>query len=279
MSGRQELTDRKALARNRMRGRGTLLHELAIDDIQERLGLVNRAFTAPAIVTPRPRIWSKAFPGARIVADTPVLELQPQAHDLLIHAVSLHWADDPLGQLIQARAALKPDGLFLAVFPGGRSLHELRASLAEAELEIRGGISPRVLPMADIRDLGALLQHAGFALPVVDSTPITLRHESPLALMHDLRANGEANALAQRDRHFTRRAVLVRTMEIYAENFGVAEGIPATLELMTLTAWAPGPDQPRPLRPGSAEARLADALGTQEHRLSGKPHGDGPEDG
>ena len=262
MSGRPELTDRRALARNRSRGRGPLLHELALDEIQERLGMVNRAFTAPAVVSPRAEIWANAFPGARIVADTPILDLAPGAHDLLIHAAALHWADDPLGQLIQARAALRPDGLFLAVFPGGRSLHELRASLAEAELEVSGGLSPRVLPMADIRDLGALLQQAGFALPVVDSTTITLRHETPLALMRDLRAMGEGNALAQRLRRFTRRAVILRAAEIYAGNFGDDTGVPATLELMTLTAWAPGPGQPRPLRPGSADARLADVLGS-----------------
>ncbi|EAQ04023.1 hypothetical protein OB2597_12286 [Pseudooceanicola batsensis HTCC2597] len=261
------LTDRTALHRNRARAQeGSLfLHDMAREDIQDRLSMVNRAFTAPAVVTGHPGKW-RDFPGpeARIVPDTDVLDLGTGAHDLVIHAMSLHWADDPLGQIIQCRRALKPDGLFLAILPGGQTLTELRAALGQAESEVTGGLSPRVAPMAEIRDLGALLQRAGLALPVADGHPFTVTYATPMHLMRELRAMGEANALQNRLRRPTRPAVLLRAAEIYARSFGRDDRIPATVDLITLTGWAPDESQQKPLRPGSASQRLADALNARE---------------
>lgn len=254
------LTDRPALARNRARVDPTALylHEEAILEVQERLALVNRRFTAPAIVTPFADLWQNFLPDARIVADDEVLDLQPEAHDLVIHALSLHWADDPVGQLVQCRRALKPDGLLIALTFGGQTLADLRAALAEAEAQVTGGLSPRVLPMAEIRDLGALLQRAGFALPVADSFNRRVSHRDGLHLMRDLRAMGEGNALAGRLRHFTRRDVLLRAASALPTD---AEGrVVSDFEVICLTGWAPHESQQKPLRPGSAMARLEDAL-------------------
>lgn len=265
------LTDRAALARNRARAArapADFLHAEAIAEVQERLAEVNRRFTAPAVVTGWPSLWAPAFPGARVVADAELLDLAPGAHDLVIHALALHWADDPLGQIIQCARALLPDGLLLAVLFGGQTLAGLRACLAEAEAAATGGLSPRVLPMADVRDLGGLLQRAGLALPVADVRTVTVTHPSPRALLRDLRAMGEGNALAGRLRRFTRRAVIEGAERLYAARFGTADGRVATrVDLMFLTGWAPAPGQPKPLRPGSAAARLADALGTAERPL------------
>jgi len=211
-----------------------------------------------------PAVW----PDSPAVADDEVLALHEGAHDLVVHAMALHWANDPVGQLVQCRRALQPDGLFLGLLPGGQTLHELRAALAEAEAEVTGGLSPRVLPMGEIRDLGALLQRAGFALPVADSFTKTVLYRDALHLMADLRAMGEANALAARLRHPTRRAVLLRAAGIYAERFGRPDGrIPATFEIICLTGWAPHDSQQKPLRPGSAAARLAEALNAAERPL------------
>ncbi len=179
--------------------------------------------------------------------------------------MALQWADDPVGQLVQARRALRPDGLFLAVFPGGQTLSELRAALAEAETALRGGLSPRVAPMGELRDLGGLLQRSGFALPVADTAPLTVTYRSALHLMRDLRAMGETNALAARDRRFAPRALFARAAEIYHAHFAAdADRVRATFELVFLTGWAPDESQQKPMRPGSAKARLADALGVPE---------------
>ncbi|WP_425050986.1 methyltransferase domain-containing protein [Psychromarinibacter sp. S121] len=267
-----ELTDRSALTRARRRAAtgepALFLQEDAADDIQERLELVNRAFTAPAVVTPWPDLWRARLPGAKVIADDEVLALDEGAHDLVIHSLSLHWANDPVGQLVQARRALKPDGLFLGALFGGRTLHELRAALAEAEAAVTGGLSPRVLPMGEIRDVGALMQRAGFALPVADNMARTVTYADPLRLMLDLRAMGEANAMQARPRGFTRRAVLLDAARRYAEAYADEDGrIPATFETIFLTGWAPDASQPQPLRPGSAAQRLADALDTTEQTL------------
>jgi SAM-dependent methyltransferase len=269
------LTDREALARHRTRARrlpghdgAMFLHRLALSDIQERLIEVNRTFTSPAVVTGFPAIWQDLTENARFVSDSEVLALEPGTHDLVVHAMGLHWANDPLGQLLQCRRALRPDGLFIAVLPGGRSLHELRASLAEAESRVTGGLSPRVLPMGEIRDLGSLMQRAGFALPVADSLAQTVEYPSFPALLADLRAAGETNALARRLRRFSRRSVMTEAATTYAHSFATAEGrLPATVELVFLTGWAPHESQQQPLRPGSARQRLADALGAAEVRL------------
>lgn len=264
------LTDRRALARNRARATpaALFLHEIARDEAEDRLAMVNKSFTAPAVVTPHPDLWRALLPEATYVEDTEVLALDQGAHDLVIHGLCLHWADDPVGQLVQMRHALKPDGMALVITFGGQTLHELRAALAQAEAEVTGGLSPRVLPMADIRDLGALMQRAGLALPVADSAPLNTSYASPLHLMKELRAMGEGNALADRLRHPTRRAVLLRAAQLYVETYGDAEArIPATFEMITLAGWAPDQSQPQPLRPGSATHRLAQALGTDETKL------------
>ncbi|MFD1913587.1 methyltransferase domain-containing protein [Halodurantibacterium flavum] len=260
-----DLTDRHALALHRRRiarAPELFLHREAAAEVQERLSEVNRTFTAPAIVTPFPEAWD--LPGAQVVPDDDILDLKPGAHDLVIHALSLHWANDPVGQMVQCRRALRPDGLFLAVLFGGQTLNELRRALAEAEAHVTGGLSPRVLPMGEIRDLGALLQRAGFALPVADSATTVVTYADPLRLMRDLRAMGESNALGARLRHPTRRAVMLEAIRRYAEHFPAADDptrIRATFEMIYLTGWAPHEGQQKPLRPGSAITRLADALG------------------
>lgn len=281
----EPLTDRRALMRQRARATaGTpalFLHEAAIGEVQDRLDMVKKSFTAPAIVTGWPAPWREAFAEATIVADEATLDLTPEAHDLVIHAMALHWSDDPVGQMIQARRALRPDGLFLGVMPGGTTLHQLRASLAQAEAELSGGLSPRVVPTGEVRDLGGLLQRAGLTLPVVDSVPLTASYASMTALMHDLRAMGEGNAMQARPRHFARRAVFARAGEIYAANYADADGrIHATYDLICLTGWSPDASQPQPLRPGSATTRMADALRTEETPLPDRDsaHHEGPDE-
>lgn len=271
MSETPDLFDRLALAKHRNRARSNpalFLHEEALVDVQDRLSLVNKSFSSPAIVTPFPEIWQAAFPEAHTTSDEDVLRLTESTHDLIIHAMALHWANDPVGQLIQCRRALKPDGLLLVVMLGGQTLHELRASLGQAEIEINGGLSPRIAPMGEIRDLGALLLRAGLALPVADSGVLKTSYATPLHLMHDLRAMGETNAMSSRIRTSTRKAVFLRAMELYADTYCVIEGrIAATFEMITLTGWAPDSSQPQPLRPGSAAQRLADVLNTVETPL------------
>jgi len=265
-----ELTDRVALQRNRARAEpdALFLQEQAADELHERLIEVNRTFTSIAIITGFPEFWAARYPDARIIADDDTLALEPGAHDLIIHAMCLHWANDPVGQLVQTRHGLKPDGLLLCTFLGGQTLHELRASLAEAEANITGGLSPRIAPMGEIRDLGGLLQRAGLALPVADSTPITASYVNAFHLMHDLRKMGETNALPPRINPPPRRNVLTEAACIYADNFRNDAGrVDATFEVIPLTGWAPAADQPQALRPGSATTRLADALGTIETPL------------
>ena len=260
------LTDRAALALHRaraLRDPALFLHEDAADEVQERLTEVNRQFTAPAVVTPFAQVWQGRLPGARIVADAPVLDLAEGAHDLVVHALALHWADDPLGQIIQARRALKPDGLFLGVLFGGQTLHELRDVLTRAEIEVTGGLSPRLLPMGEIRDLGGLLGRAGLALPVTDHLPLRLSYRDLSHLAADLRAMGETNALTDRLRRPSRREIFARAGADYAARHPDPANpgrIVATFDMIFMTGWAPDPDQQKPLRPGSAKVSLADAL-------------------
>jgi SAM-dependent methyltransferase len=271
-----ELTDRPSLLARRaraLRQRAELfLHEEVADEIEERLSEVNKRFTAPAVVTGFPQVWQSRFDGARIVADDPVLDLRAEAHDLVIHALSLHWSSDPVGQLVQCRRALKPDGLMIAVLFGGRTLHELRAVLAEAESRLMGGLSPRVLPMGEIRDLGGLLQRAGFALPVADSVTKTATYRTAFHLFADLRAMGETNALSQRSRKPVPRALFPEAARLYTEHFPAPDGrVAATFDIVFLTGWAPHESQQKPLRPGSASVRLADALGVPERTADPAP--------
>lgn len=262
------LTDpnRLPLMRARARDDGLFLQREAAAEIQDRLIEVNRRFTDVAVVTGFPGLWREYFPDALIVPDDDTLALTPGAHDLVIHGLSLHWANDPVGQLIQSRRALRPDGLFLGVLYGGQTLAELRAVLSETEIALTGGLSPRVLPMGDIADLGALLQRAGFGLPVADSASRTVTYQSAIALLHDLRLMGEGNAMLKRALK-TPRALFPAMAAKYAEAFGSEGRIPATFEMIFLTGWAPDESQQKPLRPGSATARLADALNTDETNL------------
>lgn len=258
------LTDRRQLDRQRARAArapADFLHAEAITEVQERLQMVNRRLPEMAVVTGNPGPWAAAFPGARVVADAEVLDLAPETLDLVVHAMALHWADDPVGQIVQCARALRPDGLFLGVLFGGRTLHELRSALAGAEAALTGGLSPRVAPMGEIRDLGALLQRAGLALPVADAVALSVQYQTLFHLMRDLRAMGEGNALAARHRRPAPRALFTQAARLYPDSDGT---IAATFELIVLTGWKPHPDQPKPLRPGSAAARLADALGTEE---------------
>jgi SAM-dependent methyltransferase len=269
MSAPPPLADRIALARHRRRaerqGFASFLHDLAADEIEERLAEVNRRFTEIAVVTGQPESWRARFPAARIVADDDILDLEPGAHDLVIHALALHWANDPVGQLVQARRALRPDGLLLCVSFGGQTLSELRSVLAEAEVALIGGLSPRVLPMGEIRDMGALLQRAGLALPVADNLTQVVTYESAHSLLRDLRAMGETNALAERDRRMPPKRLFEEATRLYSSAFPAEGGrVRATFELVFLTGWAPADTQQKPLRPGSATARLADALGAVE---------------
>ena len=265
------LTDRAALIRNRARATAApvaFLQEAARDEIQDRLTLVKKSFRNPALIRGFADFWDGFLPGARVVDDEETIALEQNAHDLIVHAMCLHWADDPVGQLIQARRSLRPDGLFLGVMLGGETLHELRASLAQAESDLYGGLSPRVAPMAEIRDLGALLQRAGYALPVADSVRLTASYETPRHLMKELRFMGEGNALHSRRRTLSSKALFARASEIYVESYGDGDGrVPATFELIVLTGWAPDASQPQPLRPGSATRRLADVLGVEETSL------------
>jgi SAM-dependent methyltransferase len=269
------LTDRAALRRNRLRasrrGPALFLHELVADEMQDRLAAVNRAFTAPAVVTSWPQVWEGRLPGARIVPDDDRLDLSPGAHDCVIHALALHWANDPVGQLIQCARALRPDGLLLAALFGGQTLASLRSALAEAEAAETGGLSPRVLPMADIRDAGGLLARAGLALPVADSLAQTVLYGSAAALLADLRAMGEANAMAARLRHPTRRGVLTRALAALDATRGSDGRLAVPFEIVVLTGWAPDLSQPKPLRPGSARQGLAEALAALRN--------DSPQDG
>jgi SAM-dependent methyltransferase len=210
--------------------------------------------------------------GTRVVADLEALPFAEGALDLVVSAFALETLNDLPGTLIQIRRALKPDGLFLAALLGGDTLAELRESFAVAESETTGGVSPRAVPFADVRDMGALLQRAGFALPVTDVDRVVVRYATPLALMHDLRRMGAANPLAERRRTPLRRATLARMMEVYADRFRDPDGrIRASFDIVWLSGWAPHESQQQPLRPGSAKARLADALGTREISAGEKP--------
>lgn len=205
----------------------------------------------------------------KVQADEEAPPFADASLDLIVSALSLQHVNDLPGVLVQACRALKPDGLFLASLIGGTSLNELRTALVAAESEVSGGASPRVAPFADVRDLGGLLQRAGFALPVTDADTVDVSYPDPLALMRDLRAMGATNVLLDRSRKPLPRAVLSRAFEIYAERYARADGrVPATFEIVTMTAWVPHASQQQPLAPGTARMRLADILGA-----TGKPAG------
>ena len=268
MTSTPKLADRTALTLHRRRAGADpvlFLHHEAAAEIEERLAEVNKTFTAPALVGHVTDPLRSLFPDAPVIEDTSTLEIEPAAHDLVVHHFALHWADDPVGQMVQSRLALKPDGMFLATMFGGDTLNELRTSLAEAETRITGGLSPRVVPMADLRDLGGLLNRSGLALTVADNLKLTVRYPSMAKLVEDLRGMGETNALAARHRARPPRRLFSEAENIYRTHFVDNEGyLPATFEMVFLTGWAPAENQQQPLRPGSARQRLADALGVDE---------------
>ena len=201
----------------------------------------------------------------RLVGDEETLPFAPASLDLVVSGLTLHLVNDLPGTLVQVQRALKPDGLFLAALLGGETLKELRQAWLIAEAEMTGGASPRVAPFADVRDLGALLQRAGFALPVADSDVVHVTYASPLALMQEIRAMGASNMLVDRRRVPVTRRLLQRACEVYAEHFALPDGrIPATFEIITLTGWVPHESQQKPLQPGSAKMRLSEALGVPE---------------
>ena len=285
--------DRALLRRRRNRARAlgaeTFLIDRVATDLAERLGAVLRQFDVVVdLGTPNDAvrtalasnasigrlIAANALPDGDIAADDEVLPFRDASLDLVVSALALHFVNDLPGTLIQIRRALKPDGLFLAALLGGATLTELRQAFAAAEAEVEGGVSPRVAPFADVREMGALLQRAGFALPVTDVERLTVRYSSPFILMGELRRMGATNVLTERRRTPLRRATLKRMAEIYAQRFADAGGkIRATFEIIWLSGWVPHESQQEPLRPGSAQARLADALGTREIGTGEKPGG------
>lgn len=209
--------------------------------------------------------------GHRVVCDEEFLPFATGRFDLVLSNLTLHWINDLPGALVQIRHALKPDGLFLAAILGEETLTELRQSLLAAEAEVSGGASPRVSPFATLRDAGSLMQRAGFALPVIDNDRLTLTYGDPFALMRELRGLGEANAVNQRDRRPARRELFARAAAHYHDRFADADGrVPATFDVIYLTGWAPHEGQQKPLKPGSAAARLADALGAVEQPAGDK---------
>jgi len=288
----QDIFDRALLVRRRDRvaagaGRHEFLLVRVADDLIERLGAVQRRFPVavdlgayhgllgrrlrqvPGIgmVVHMEAAWRllAQCEGARVQASEEALPFRDQSLDLVTSGLALHLVNDLPGAFVQIRRALKPDGLFLAALLGGRTLSELRNALLAAEEEVEGGARPRVAPFAELQDFGALLQRAGFALPVVDADTVTVTYPDTLALLRELRAMGATNALKARRKGPLRRATLLRACTLYQERFGLSNGrVPATFEIITLTAWAPHESQQRPLAPGTAKVRLAEALGTVE---------------
>lgn len=210
--------------------------------------------------------------GLRAVADEERLPFGDASLDLAVSTLALHWTNDLVGALIQIRRALRPDGLFIGALFGGATLTELRQALLQAEDEISGGAAPRVSPFADAIDAAGLLQRAGFALPVADVDRVKVRYGHPIELLRDLRKMGETSVLLDRSRKPLSRRVLLRALDLYVERFAEADGrVPATFEIVAVTGWGPHESQQKPLRPGSAKMRLADALGVVEQSAGEKP--------
>lgn len=274
---------RRRLVRAQAKGFAGFLLQRVAEDLDDRLGTVLRDFrTILDLGTPGPQaadVLRRRYPDAvgirlstvaeanplSILGHLEALPVAPAVIDLAVSLLVLQAVNDLPGTLVQIRRSLRPDGLFVGCLLGGATLTELRQSLTQAESEIEGGVSPRVAPFAAIREAGGLLQRAGFALPVADSDTITVRYADAFALMRDLRAMGMTNPLMERRKAPTRRATLLRAAQIYAERFGDPDGrIRATFEVLWLSGWAPHESQQKPLKPGSATARLADALGTVE---------------
>jgi SAM-dependent methyltransferase len=264
------------------------LHARVAADLADRLEAIPRQFervlalgggslfaeearTRPLLVERLGEIVEADVAAGDVVIDTERMPFADGAFDLIVSALALHWINDLPGALIQLRRALRPDGLLLASLFGGETLTELRIALIEAESEITGGAGPRVSPFADLQDLAGLLQRTGFALPAADRDMVTVRYGEPMRLLADLRAMGETSALAERNPRGLSRRILARTFDIYRERFSDADGrVRATFEVLTATGWAPHESQQKPLKPGSAKTRLADALKTTEQNAGDK---------
>ncbi len=213
--------------------------------------------------------------GLAVAADEEFIPFADDSFDLVVSNLALHWVNDLPGTLAQVRRVLKPDGLFLAALLGGETLRELRRAFMEAELALEGGVGPRVSPFADVRDCGGLLQRAGFALPVTDSDTVTVSYPDAMRLMADLRGMGESNAVVGRRKSFSRRTTVFQALANYDEMFAGADGrLPATFQIITMTAWKPHPSQPQPLRPGSGQVDLADFLSRDEGHVADRPSKD-----
>ena len=293
---RLKLIDDLAHCRNRDRAalgfdQVDYLKQAVVDRIMDRIDTIRRdlphvldigchhgALTKALLASPKVTSVSAMDPSAemaRITAERTGVDAQVAAYDSIpfegqqfdgiFSAFALHWANDLPGVLIQLRQRLKPDGVLVVALAGGETLNNLRACFASAEAEVSGGMSPRVLPMGDIRDMGGLIGRAGLTMPVADSDTITVTYPDLFKLMAELRAMGESNAMVERSKRMTARAVMMRTAALYHEKFADEDGrIPAHFEIITLTGWAPDESQPKPLKPGSAQTSLAAALGTSE---------------
>ena len=262
---------RRRLARADRAGAATFLLERVAEEMAERLHANLRDFPEAAdLGTPTGILQSQLKKRLThldrvAIPDDEHLVLEPETHDLVVSALALQFVNDLPGVLAQIRAALKPDGLLMAALIGGETLTELRQAFAAAETELEGGMSPHVAPLPDLRDIGALLQRARFALPVADLDRVVVRYDNAFALMHDLRRMGATNALRERRRAPLRRATIMRMADIYAENFSDPDGrIRATFDILWIAGWKPHPSQQQPLKPGSARARLEDAIKGRE---------------
>jgi SAM-dependent methyltransferase len=270
------LFDRAARRKHLLRARATLpahdfLFAEGADILIESLLPILRPFPRIAELYPRTAHLSDALraregtqmliTGDTLVMDEELLPFADDSLDAIVSNLSLHTVNDLPGMLIQARRALKPDGLFLATMPGAGTLQELRDALAQAEATVTGGITPRVAPFLEVRDAGNLLQRAGFALPVVDSVSLQVQYSELGALLSELRGSGEQNMLQARQKHFTRRQVFVQAAKHYAAHYRDAQGhLNATVEIITLCGWKPAPNQQQPAKRGSGMVHLNEVL-------------------
>ena len=270
MKNSEEIIDRVALEKRRVRSdkEDNFLQKVAVLEIKDRLKFIKKHFEKILIVCGNPYYWQEAFHGADFIDDDEILKFPQKGYDLVIHGMSLHHSNDPIGQLIQCRSAMEKGGLLLGIFLGGQTLNELRESIVSAEIELTGGISPRILPMIDIRDAGSFLMRAGFALPVADIIINEINYKKPLDLLYDLRKMGETNVQKHRLKKFSHRRLFSLASDKYIENQKLQNNsVKATFEFITITGWIPSQDTPKPLKRGSATTRLADALKVKEEKL------------